>query len=212
RSFFVIELTEQVSLIKSDKMIVKKWLRGRRSMALTVGIASLLTDEQKYEVLRFWDIFEKDFNSVGVRSFDHPNLGFQGGRCSNISILKEELSKLCTKISPFDFTVDGFGFFEVPSKVVYLQVKKTNEILDVHKKINSTLAKCCEDLFHFYTPENWVPHITLAMDDLSEINFEKFKNKYEHYSPSLKQTFSNLALVEFKENGRVELLYKYEIK
>jgi hypothetical protein len=67
-------------------------------------------------------------------------------------------------------------------------------------------------LFEFNTPEKWVPHITLAMNDLSEISFGNFKERYKDYSPSFKQTISNLALVEFKKDGRVEFLSSYEIK
>jgi 2'-5' RNA ligase len=181
-------------------------------MTVTVGIASLLTSEERDEVLRFWNVFEKNYNSVGVRSFDHLNLGFQGASCLSVASLKDELSKLCAKISPFEIKVDGFGFFEAQSKVVYLKVMKTKELIEIHKEINSTLAKCCENLFNFYTPENWVPHITLAMGDLSETSLENFKNRFKDYSPSFNQTISNLALVEFKDNGRVELLHSYEIK
>lgn len=81
-----------------------------------------------------------------------------------IDSLKDELSKLCNKIPPFEVIVEGFGYFETPSKVVYLKVMKTNELIEVHKEINGLLEKNCESIFDFYTPENWVPHITLAME------------------------------------------------
>ncbi|MEH7113276.1 2'-5' RNA ligase family protein [Neobacillus niacini] len=181
-------------------------------MTVTIGIASIMTGIERDEVLRYWNVFETEYNSIGVQSFDHPNLGFQAGRCSNIDSLKDELSNLCAALSPFEVIVEGFGFFEAPSKVVYLKVNKTDGLLELHKKINKSLAEYCKDLFEFYTPENWVPHITLAMDDLSETGFNDFKKRYKDYLPSFKQTISNLALVEFKNNGRVELLSSYEIK
>lgn len=181
-------------------------------MTVTIGIASLLTGNERDVVLRFWNVFETEYNSCGVQSFDHPNLGFQGGSCSNLDSLKDELSNLCVALSPFKVTIEGFGFFEAPSKVVYLKVLKTDELIEIHKKINNSLAKCSENLFEYYKPENWVPHITLAMDDLSETDFNNFKEKYKDYFPSFKQTISNLALVEFNKNGRVELLSNYEIK
>jgi 2'-5' RNA ligase len=164
------------------------------------------------EVLRFWNVFETEYNSIGVQSFDHPNLGFQGGSCSNIDKLKDELSNLSVVLYPFEIIVEGFGFFEAPSKVVYLKVLKTDELINLHKKINNSLAICCENLFQFYTPENWVPHITLAMDDLSETSLVNFKERYKDYSHDFKQTISNFALVEFKKDGQVELLSSYEIK
>jgi 2'-5' RNA ligase len=181
-------------------------------MTVTIGITSLLTGNERDELLRFWNVFETEYNSIGVQSFDHPNLGFQGGRCSNIDMLKDELLNLSVVLSPFEVIVEGFGFFEAPSKVVYLKVQKTDELIDLHKKINNSLANCCENLFKFYTPENWVPHITLAMDDLSETDFNNFKERYKDYLPSFKQTISNLALVEYKHNGRVELLSSFELK
>jgi 2'-5' RNA ligase len=181
-------------------------------MTVTIGIASLLIGNERDEVLRFWNVFETEYNSIGVQSFDHPNIGFQGGSCLSIDSLKDELSNLCNALSPFEIIVDGFGFFGASSKVVYLKVLKTNELIELHKKINNSLGKCCENLFQLYTPENWVPHITLAMDDLSETGFNKFKERYKDNSPSFKQTISNLVLVEFKDNGRVELLSSYELK
>jgi len=181
-------------------------------MTVTIGIASLLTGNERDVVLRFWNVFETEYNSIGVQSFDHPNLGFQGGSCSNIVSLKDELSHLCVALSPFKVIIEGFGFFEVPSKVVYLKVSKTDELIEIHKKINNSLAKYCGNLFEYYTTEKWVPHITLAMDDLSETDFNNFKERYKDYFPSFTQTISNLALVEFKNNGRVELLSNFEIK
>lgn len=50
------------------------------------------------------------------------------------------------------------------------------------------------------------------MDDLSETSFDTFKKRHKDTSPSFNQTISNLALVEFKDNGLVELLQRYEIK
>jgi 2'-5' RNA ligase len=192
--------------------ILNGWLEVVVIMTVTIGIAALLTGNERDEVLRFWNVFETEFNSIGVQTFDHPNLGFQGGNCSNIDTLKDELLDLCVTLSPFEVIVEGFGFFEVPSKVVYLKVLKTDELNELHKKINYSLEKCYGNLFEFYTPENWVPHITLAMDDLSETDFNNFKERYKDYLPSFKQKISNLALVEFKNNGRVELLSSFEIK
>lgn len=106
-------------------------------MAVTIGIASLLTGEGRNEVLRFWNVSETEYNSIGVQSFNHPNLGFQGGSCLNIDLPKAELSNLCDTLSPFEVLVDGFDFFEAPSKVVLLKVLKTNELIELHKKINN---------------------------------------------------------------------------
>jgi hypothetical protein len=66
-------------------------------MTVRIGVASLLSGQERDEVFSFWDVFEKKYNSVGVQSFDHPNLGFQGGECSDVDAIKGELSNLVKK-------------------------------------------------------------------------------------------------------------------
>lgn len=181
-------------------------------MADIIGITAIVNDKLRSEILRLWNIAETKYNSKGVQSFNHPNLSFQGGLCDDIPSLMNAISNLCANLGPFQITVDGLGFFEQPSNVVYLKVIKSEELKSVHRKVNDLLNKHCSDIFEFYTPENWIPHITVAMDDLSIENLQRFKRDFVGYTPLFTQIISNLQLIQFYDNGHIELVENFICK
>lgn len=174
-----------------------------------VGIVAIVKDELKNEILKLWSIAEKKYNSKDVQSFDHPNLGFQGGQCENISSLKRDMLDLSSTIAPFEIVVNGFGYFEHPTNVIYLKVIKTEKLKRLHKNINDLLSEHCSNIFEFYTPENWIPHITVAMNDLTNENFKHFKENLVEQTPFFTHKVSYLQLVKFCENGRIELVENF---
>ncbi|WP_158290457.1 2'-5' RNA ligase family protein [Halobacillus salinus] len=179
-------------------------------MTKTIGLATLLTGKGKQKVLEFWDVFEEEYNSVGVQSFDYPNLGFQGGSCKDINSLIEDLIELCKKVRSFEFETHGIGYFEDTANVVYLSVDKNPNLKELHNDLNSLMKRHCDNIFKLYEPDNWVPHITLAMQDLSDDDLNRFKSEYKN-AQNFNQEINNIALVEFKTDGDVELLEKIDI-
>ncbi|WP_159462141.1 2'-5' RNA ligase family protein [Halobacillus sp. Marseille-P3879] len=180
-------------------------------MAKTIGLATLLSGQGKNMVYEFWNVFEKEYNSVGVQSFDYPNLGYQGGSCEDINLLKIDVEKVSENIHSFEVNIEGFGYFEEPSDVVYLKVKKNNKLTKLHSTLNNLLTRHCDTVFDLYKPNNWVPHITLAMGDISPDNLTLFRNRYQYMTPEFTQLITNISLVEFQDDGDVELIKKYEI-
>ncbi|MFG6147715.1 hypothetical protein [Halobacillus sp. B23F22_1] len=72
--------------------------------------------------------------------------------------------------------------------------------------MHQLLERYCATLFDLYTPDQWVPHITLAMGDLSSEDLQLFKENNHHMKPVLTPKVDHLSLVEFKEDGSVALL------
>lgn len=179
-------------------------------MTKTIGLATLLTGQGKQKVLEFWNVFEEEYNSVGVQSFDYPNLGFQGGSCEDINSLIEDLKVLCKKVRSFEFETQGIGYFVDTSNVVYLSVDKKHNLKELHNDLNILMKRHCDKTFKLYEPDNWVPHITLAMQDLSDEDLNEFKSEYTSLQ-NFTQEINNIALVEFKTNGNVDLLEKIDI-
>jgi 2'-5' RNA ligase len=97
--------------------------------------------------------------------------------------------------------VEGLGRFD--KKVIYLSIKKSNEIVEINRLVNGFLRDYCDELFDDYSPENWIPHVTLAMEDLPERNFETAWNEIRDYAIKFKQTLHNICLVKKHPNGRI---------
>ena len=175
----------------------------------TIGILSILENRPYKEVKKLWKIFENKYDSTGVQAFDHPNITLQGGKTENLKQLKKCFSEIVPRLKPFEIEVDGYGHFN--KKVIYLKVKKTNNLVRLNKLINQYLEKYCKNLFGYYTPKKWVPHITLAMDDLTEENFERALSELSKNKIQFKQKLHNLCVVKWYPSGEIKIVKKYKL-
>jgi 2'-5' RNA ligase len=171
----------------------------------TIGILSILEDQPYKQVKRLWKLFEVQYNSVGVQAFNHPNLTFQGGETADIKALTREFNDLASEIEPFEIKVDGFGSF---NRVIYLRVKKSREITGINEVVNQRLKSLSATVFEEYTPERWIPHITVAMDDLVESEFDKAWSALSREKFGFEQTLHNLCLVKRHSSGKIKILRK----
>ena len=176
-------------------------------MLKTIGILSILEEKVLDEVLRLWKLFETKYRSMGVRSFAYPNLSFQGGRCHDVAPIEDALSSLSRHLRPFELILDGFGSFETHSKVIFLKVKLTDELRHINQVVNRMLQRHCEEVFDNYLPERWVPHVTVAMGDLTDDNLERAKRDLSGFHPHYRQRISIIHLVQVcDETGLIEIV------
>jgi 2'-5' RNA ligase len=175
----------------------------------TIGVLSILEDSSYKEVKRLWKLFETKYHSVGVQKFNYPNITFQGGTTSNLNQLRKDFKKLVLQIDPFEIGVNGIGHFG--KKTIFLNVKKSNELVVVNKIICDFLKIHCRELFELYLPKSWVPHITLAMDDLTSDNFESLWDELSSKKINFQQTLHNICIVKMLPSGKVIILDKHRL-
>jgi 2'-5' RNA ligase len=178
-------------------------------MVETIGILSILEGAVAEESKRLWTLFENVYGSKGVQSFDYPNVTFQAGYCHDIALVQNTLAALSRNLSPFTVIVDGLDYFDSSSKAVFLSVQLTAELRQINQTINDMLSKCCEEIFESYRPEKWRPHITVAMDDLTDENFARAWQDLKDYQPHYRQTLSNICLVYVnKTTQHIEVVHR----
>lgn len=181
-------------------------------MSEIVGVLSILEGALLDEAVRLWKLFETDYHSTGVQSFDSPNVSFQGGNCQQVAAVQAALSPLTRRLSPFEIIVDGWSTFEA-SNVVFLRVLLTAELKRIHQLLNDLLQQHCHEVFAIYLPTRWQPHITLAMQDLRDDGFERAKRELRDYHPRYQQVLSNLHLVRWcHDTGRIEIVHSYALR
>ena len=144
-----------------------------------------------------------------MRSFDHPNLTFQGGSFQDVPALIPALSALGRQLEPSEVVVDGWSCYQ-PSNTVFLKVALADQLQQVQHKVHALLEGHCQDLFAHYLPTEWQPHITVAMDDLSDVGFDRARRALRAYHPRYRQVLSNLHLVELpQEPSCVEIACRF---
>jgi len=157
-----------------------------------------------------WRLFEEEYNSRAMQSFPHPHMSFQAGISEDLQAIDLDLQKLTSQISPFPVAIGGIDIFEKPERVIFLSVTKTKELQKIHKKIDHLLQEHCSRTFRFYSPPDWLPHITLAQGDLTLNQFRKAKKDLENYHPHYKLILHNICLVRwYGQDRKVRIHKKY---
>lgn len=174
-----------------------------------IGIVSNLEDEPYRLVKRFWNLFERKFNSVAIQDYSHPHVSFQVARTHNIKELKKDFERIAAKIRPFEIEINGVRHFD--EKAIYLKVEKTARLLKIHRLINGFLEDHCYGMIEYYTPGIWIPHVTLAMDDLTKANFRKAWAELKDARIKYRQRLHNVCLVKWYPGGKIKIAKRYEL-
>ncbi len=177
---------------------------------MTVGVMTLLEGPLCDEAKRLWRVFEEEHGSVGVQTFAHPNLTFGGARTYHLQTLATRLETEIGNLPSFELRVDGVDHFREPERAVFLRVVLTEELAKVHRCLDRVLSGSCEDLFELYRPSSWVPHITVAMGDLSQREFDNALSQLSEYSRQYVQNVDRISLVQSVGDGSgYEVLHQW---
>jgi 2'-5' RNA ligase len=134
-------------------------------------------------------------------------VSFQGGHSQQVAAVERALAQPTRYVSPFEIIVDGWSCLE-SSNTVFLSVVPTQEPKRGHQLVNDLLKQQCRDLFDRYLPSQWQPHITVAMQDLSDEGLQRAKGDLRAYHPCYRQILSNLHLVHLHQAAhRIEIVH-----
>ncbi len=117
-----------------------------------IGVVSLLDDEHRlaYEAL---DI-------PGRPAVPHLSYHVAGSYDWNAVI--GSLDDVSAAVAPFDVVADAVAIFESIPAVVYLTVSDPLPLRGLQRAIYERIAPHSHEPDEYYSPEKWVPHLTIA--------------------------------------------------
>ena len=175
----------------------------------TIAIVSNLEGQPYKDVRRLWKLLERSYGCKAIQAYSHPHVSFQSARTPDVRQLKRDFENVVSQIRPFEIEVVGARHFR--KDVIYLAVKRTRELAKIHKLINRFLESRCQDLVELYAPEHWLPHVTLAMEDLTEDNFEKAWMEFGGSNIRFKQRLHNICMVKWFPDGTIRIAKRYKL-
>ncbi len=75
-------------------------------------------------------------------------------------------------------------------------VELSNELAKVHRAVDDLLVRRCDGLARLYRPGSWVPHITLAMGDLTQEAFDDARERLAEYDREYVVVADRISLVQ----------------
>jgi 2'-5' RNA ligase len=69
---------------------------------------------------------------------------------------------------PLTVKASGLGIFSGPNPVVYIPIVRTIELSNLHSEIWSAVTPYIGGASVYYSPANWLPHITIGFSDIAK--------------------------------------------
>ncbi len=174
-----------------------------------IAIVSNLEGQPHKDVRRLWKLFERKYLSKSIQAYSHPHVSFQSGTTHDVRQLKRDFENVTSQIKPFEIEVMGARHFR--KDVIYLAVKRTRELVRIHKLAHRFLESRCQGLDELYAPHHWLPHVTLAMEDLTENNFERAWMEFEGSNIRFEQRIHNICMVKWLPDGSIRIAKRYKL-
>lgn len=116
----------------------------------------------------------------------------------NLAVLETALEAFATNALPVPVVLDGFGAF--PPRVIYVNVVKTPELLQVQATLKAYLKAQLGIIDEKFEHRPFAPHMTVAFRDLSKPNFRTAWSEFE--SQSLHYEFIPPSLTLLLHDGK----------
>lgn len=138
------------------------------------ALLSILPDPFYSEISEIWNQLENKFDVKFIKnSVPFPHFTWN---VAEEYLMKDKLEYFrlkFKKIDSFVIKTSGIGIFTGEKKVIYIPIKPSKELFEYHKMIWEFSNIENTKLNDYYSPENWFPHITLAVEDVKTENIGK---------------------------------------
>ncbi|MHA1304787.1 MAG: 2'-5' RNA ligase family protein [Candidatus Heimdallarchaeaceae archaeon] len=132
------------------------------------GLVSLLDEIHTREIEKIWKNLEEKFGLKGIRVTPYPHFSWEIAEHYNLGLLEELMDEIVKTIKPFKVRTTGLGIFTSERPVLFIPLVKTAPLVKLHQKIWTEFNKAGIGISNYYSPEFWVPHISLAYGDLTK--------------------------------------------
>jgi 2'-5' RNA ligase len=136
------------------------------------GIASLLDKSASVKVEFLWQELEVRCGLVGVKITPFPHFSWQVAEAYDLSLLATGLGTLSRKAEPLTVHTAGLGLFTGENPIVYIPIIKDKPLISFHKLLWEQMTGIALHPSPYYSPSLWIPHITLAFNDINHDNLD----------------------------------------
>ncbi len=115
--------------------------------------------------------------------------------------LREAVAAVAASQPPLPVRCGGLGFFTTTRPVVYVPVVRDDRLSRLHAHLWEKLTPVARGTLHWYAPDGWLPHVTLAHGHLDTERLAALLAVPAARGPQWEATLNGLALVESGPDG-----------
>ena len=134
------------------------------------GIITKLPLFFEEEVMTLWDDLHRLFGISRIKTTSFPHLTWVIAKDADETFVDRQLNLFRKKAIPFVLSTNGIGIFTGRRPAVYIQIKPSVQILEFQRQLYDLFSKRSDGLKKFYAPDRWIPHISIAIEDIAPSN------------------------------------------
>lgn len=173
------------------------------------GLVSLLPADYYAKVEELWQMLEDEFDLTGIQATPFPHFSWLIGEDFDWDELENTLREIAKETQPITVNTTGVGIFSGASPVVFIPVVRTNELNILHQRIWNAIQPIGKTLSPHYAPKHWMPHITLAYQDVTPKKLNYAIQKLAFQSFTWEFEVNNISFIRKSDDEDNEIYYQF---
>ena len=164
-------------------------------------LASTINIDENEKIHKIWNELDLSCQMSEIKYAPIPHFSYMTfNKISDKELLKNSLQNISGQLEPFEIQISGLGIFKGEEPILYLPVVRTKKLSDVHSLILSEISDYISETSDFYSEENWIPHITLAIRDINLDNISCAIEQCLQFQLSFRLKVDHIAILYMDEN------------
>lgn len=172
------------------------------------AIVSILDEPHSALVENLWRVLETECGLTGVKTTPIPHFSWQLAQDYDFRSLALVLKGLADLAKPFFVRTTGLAFFTGINPVIHIPIVRDPVLAEFHRTIWYAMRGLSSSINSLYSPEYWMPHITLAHSDVDLLALKCAIERLASDPFNWEIRIDNIALVYHLDGTVGELKYK----
>ena len=165
-----------------------------------VAVVSLLDAEHTQMVNEIIDDLEQVFGLKGVKITADPHITWLICEVEKLTELKSYLKEVAGQTTAVLVKTTGIGIFTGEHPVIFVPVIRADEFNQVHAELFKGIRSFSRQTVNFYDPDNWVPHISLALRDTTSEKLPHIVKYLNERTYNWKIQLDNISILKNEAN------------
>ena len=160
------------------------------------GLVSLLDEQHEARVRAIWDALQAKFGWAALpQQTPTPHISYYIAEHIAAEKIRSPLQVIAQQVAPFAVRATGLGLFTHPHLALYIPVVRSVALTALHGALRPAFAAAATNPASYYEADRWLPHITLAQNDLADENLSAVLRWFRHTPIDWEITLNNVALL-----------------
>jgi 2'-5' RNA ligase len=174
------------------------------------SVISLLDDQHCKQVEQLWAEIASRFELRGIYRTPYPHFSYHVSTDYDLGPSQSVLKEVARETAVLSITTGGHGIFNGPTPVLYIPVVRTAVLSQLHERVWTAVEAVSSGTQTYYSPANWLPHITLAQHDLTPENLPLIMQWLNQQGLNWQVMIDNLSLI-VDTDGKQELNGRHQL-